>query len=252
MQARRLARALSALAEAPEEEGALPSLLVQHGMTLLDAAAAGALLTLPGGRITDAAVSCPCARELQDLQIRHERGPGWDLCFTGTLLPQTDLRQEDCRNRWPAFTAAALAGGYAAVTAVPLQRGRRLLGSLTLLHHQQGTVDADGLEICRSLAQAAALALSLREESNRAAQLQGALDSRTVIEQAKGVLSERHRCPPDHAFTLLREHARRNQRRLHELARQVVIEAAESPASPLLGPRHPPDSSSARGVGTPE
>ncbi len=159
---------------------------------------------------------------------------------TGKLITVANVRA-DVR-RWPWFAAAAAKAGLVLITAVPIRSRADVIGALGLLG---GTApDAAGIRLARSLADAAAAGLALADEFRRRetaiTQLQSALTSRIVIEQAKGILAERWSVAPDEAFDRLRRHARSAQRRLHDVAAAVISgrtdlappDASTSPAVP--------------------
>ena len=135
--------------------------------------------------------------------------------------------------RWPWFTDMAMRAGFLTVTLVPVgpQAGR--VGAIALLGRTEP--DVDGILLALSLADAAAagfaLSAELRRQQTAISQLQSALTSRIVIEQAKGILAERWRVTPDQAFGALRRQARANQQVLADLARSVISGTAD-PARP--------------------
>ncbi|MFF3275955.1 ANTAR domain-containing protein [Streptomyces chrestomyceticus] len=167
----------------------------------------------------------PAAGRLEQLQVDLAEGPCRDVCRTGTLLADVPLAHPHYRVRWPRFTSRALAEGFTATTAVPLQHHGRLLGALNLFH-QHRDLEAAYIDTCQVLAETTAWALAREQELARVrahnAQLQTALDSRVIIEQAKGVLTERLRLPPHEAFARLRAYARTHQRKLTAVAHRVV------------------------------
>jgi ANTAR domain len=163
-------------------------------------------------------------------------GPWGEIVRSGQLITIADLPVQG--RRWPVFTAMAVRAGFTTVTLVPFgpQAGR--VGALALLGRTEP--DVPGIVLARSLADAAAagLALSaeLRRQETAITQLQSALASRVVIEQAKGILAERWKVTPDQAFSALRRQARTNQQALAQLARAVISGTAD-PAGP--GPVNP-------------
>jgi len=149
-------------------------------------------------------------------------GP-WAQCMTsGQLISVADLRSRT--NQWPWFTVQALATGFRSITVIPLGAQAGVTGALGLLGG--AAPDASGILLALSLADAAAAGILLSEELRRhetsITQLQSALSSRIVIEQAKGILAERWKVTPDEAFTTLRKMARTSQRRLTDLAAGVI------------------------------
>jgi len=153
-----------------------------------------------------------------------EQGPCLDAFNTGQPVVAADLRKATAR--WPHFTARANAEGFRAAHAVPLRKNDEILGSVTLLSVRPGMLPAKDLELGQALADAVAFCLvqqrELRHQTVLAGQLQTALDSRVIIEQAKGVLAERCRLDMAEAFNRMRALARSTNQRLNKIARGVV------------------------------
>jgi hypothetical protein len=145
-------------------------------------------------------------------------------CFrSGQAVSEVDLAGA---GRWPRFSAAATEVGYAAVHAVPMRLRIVTIGALNFFGAQAGAVDQERLRLGQALADVATIGLLQHRAIHRrdvvTEQLQTALNSRVLIEQAKGVLAERLRVSVDDAFTVLRRAARRQNRRLVDLAEAVV------------------------------
>jgi anti-anti-sigma regulatory factor len=158
-------------------------------------------------------------------QFQERHGPCYDACSAEGTVTATDLSGAGVR-RWPLWAPAAAALGLGAVSSQPLRRNGQVIGSLLL-----GTADDEPLEpamlpdIGSAARVAVELAMTRRDLDDahlRAAQLQRALDSRVVVEQAKGRLSVEFGCTVDEAFEWLRRHARSTNRKLHDLATEVV------------------------------
>ncbi len=141
---------------------------------------------------------------------------------TGELITVDDVRSR--RDQWPWFAGHAAAAGFSTVTVVPLNTQANVTGALALLGGH--APDAHDILLTLSLADAASAGIALADELTRQekaiSQLQTALSSRIVIEQAKGILAERWQVTPDEAFGTLRRLARSTQRRLPELAVAVI------------------------------
>ncbi|MFH8349982.1 ANTAR domain-containing protein [Streptomyces sp. NPDC018045] len=227
--------------EHPEGPAAPVRRLAEYCLHLPGVQASGILLT-DGPRLRRQIFATdPAANRLERLQVDLSEGPCRDVCRTGTLLADLPLTEPRCRERWPHFTPRALAEGFTATTAVPLRHHGRLLGALNLFH-QHRCLEAAHIEACQVLAETTAWALAREQELDRLrthnAQLQTALNSRVIIEQAKGLLTERLRLPPNEAFARLRAHARAHQQRLTVVAHQVVHEPADR--GPFPRPRPGP------------
>jgi hypothetical protein len=120
---------------------------------------------------------------------------------------------------------AARAGLRAAVS-VPVRRDDTTIGAVTLFSKRSGAPGDDEVRIARALVDAAAVGLvqqrELDHQRTTARHLQVALDSRVIIEQAKGMLAGRHGVDVDQAFDAMRAYARAHNRDLHELAHEIV------------------------------
>ncbi|OKI09539.1 hypothetical protein A6A06_02325 [Streptomyces sp. CB02923] len=165
-------------------------------------------------------------RRLEEEAVAWGEGPGPDCRRTGTALGGTALTGSVARQRWPRYAPRALALGCTHAAALPIRGHTGPVGALVLLATRRTPLTEDLMALGQSLADFAAVTL-LREhevEAGRAlaAQLEHALATRVVIEQAKGAMTARHSLSPDAAFTVLRGYARSHQRLLTEVAREVV------------------------------
>jgi hypothetical protein len=134
--------------------------------------------------------------------------------------------------RWPQFTRVALESGVAAVCGLPCRLWGRVVGALTLYMSTPGTLPAANVAYGGGLALTVSLGVTAhrgRELAVRAEQLQGALDSRVAVEQAKGVLAERANNTVDEAFTILRKHARSHGTKMRDVAHDVVAGTLKLP-----------------------
>lgn len=198
--------------------------LTMRCVRLLDVDAAGLLLADRQGRLRPMAASTEQARILKLLALHDVDGPGLDCYRTGEPVTSADLVAEG--GRWPRFAAAAQLAGFVAVQALPMRHHDRVIGALTLLRTAPGRLTTDELHIGQALANVATISIlqQRRLERHEAAteQLQTVLNSRTLIEQATGVLAERHRSDMDHAFNSLCTYARSRGLRLSEAAHAVI------------------------------
>jgi hypothetical protein len=191
---------------------------------LLGVAACGVLLADRQGALTLVAASTEEARLLELAQVENSEGPCMDAYNTG--LPVQWGSVADSAPRWPAFTAAARAAGFTAVQALPMRLREERLGALNLLSAAPGPLDDDTIALAQALADAATIGIIhqrvLARQEVIVEQLQVALTSRIVIEQAKGFLAERIGIDVDEAFALLRGYARDHNRKLTEVATDVL------------------------------
>ena len=205
-------------------------ILAARCVELLDVAAAGIMLADPGGSLMTVAASDERARLLELFEIQSDEGPCRDCYRLGAAVVNVDL--EGARERWPQFTLQAISGGFRSANALPLRLRSQVVGSLNLFHAGTGGLDGPELRMAQALADAATIGIvhqrTIRRGEVVAGQLQLALTSRIVIEQAKGVLAERLRISPDNAFEVLRGAARSRNRLLSDLARDIASGSADA------------------------
>ena len=168
-------------------------------------------------------VSSASARLLDLLEVDAE-SPGTACLWSGEAL--VDLPLADGVDRWPRFARAALAGGFRTVTVLPLRHVDRTIGSLTLFRTDEAPMPPGLLDVGQALADVAAISVLQHRAAVECRQLTDQLDralkTRVVIEQAKGVLAARDDLDMDQAFAVLRRQARRTNARISEVARQVI------------------------------
>ncbi len=191
---------------------------------VLDVSAAGVLLTDQRGALRVVAASTEQTRLLELLQIQTDEGPCLDCFHTGRPVAVADLPVE--AGRWPRFAAEAGLFGFASVHALPMRLRTEVIGTLNLFGARPGALDDATVRLGQALADVATIGLlqarAIRHQETLAEQLQTALNSRVVIEQAKGVIAERRQLDMDDSFALLRGTARNSNRGLSEFARAVV------------------------------
>jgi GAF domain-containing protein len=199
-------------------------MLTCRATELLDAVEAGLLLADPGGTLQLMASSSEKTRALELFQLQNEEGPCLDSFRTGQQVIAEDLDAE--RDRWPRFVPEASKDGFASVHAVPLRLRRDVIGVMGLFGATAGRLSDADLMACQGMAHIATISLlnqrTIGEAHTATSQLQTALNSRVVIEQAKGVLAERAGIDMDEAFQTLRQYARSHNERLSDLAEAVV------------------------------
>ncbi len=160
---------------------------------------------------------------LERVQVDKSSGPCIDALRTGRVAASADLRQE---SRWPAYRAAAGKAGIAAVAGVPLKLQERTFGAMDLYSCAARAWTEEDLMVARVLAHMATGYLvnsaKLRQHQELAEQLQRALDTRVIIEQAKGIVAQARGVDVEVAFELIRGYARTRNRRVREVAAAVV------------------------------
>jgi GAF domain-containing protein len=199
--------------------------LVGYSVELLAADAAGILLADSQRDLRVVASSHEDAEVMELLQLQSDQGPCVECFRTGAPVSVPDLA--DAAGRWPVFVATvAEREAYRSVHALPLRLRGEAIGALNLFHRQPGALPDADVAVGQALADVATIGILQERAIHRGdvltVQLQTALNSRVIIEQAKGVLAQRGNLSMDEAFDRLRRYARGNQALLSEVARQVV------------------------------
>lgn len=205
--------------------------LADRCVQLLNVSAAGLLVIDQQDRLQVMAASSERTRLLELFQLQTDQGPCVDCFHTGRPVSVIDLRAVG--NRWPRFTAAAAEVGFTAVHALPMRLRSDVIGTLNLFDTRPGVLEEGAVRLGQALADVATIGLlqqrAIHHRDILTAQLQTALDSRVLIEQAKGVLAERLQVDVGEAFALLRDGARRHNRLLSDLARAIVDGSEQLP-----------------------
>jgi len=214
--------------------------LTDRSVQLLGVSAAGLLLADPRGELRVVAASSEAARLLELFQLQNDQGPCLDCFRAGQPVTAADLGAE--AQRWPRFTAAARQSGFAAVQALPMRLREHVIGALNLFRATSGAFDPADVRVGQALADVATISLlherSMRHSDTLNEQLQTALNSRVIIEQAKGKLAERLGLDMDQAFSVLRGHARSRNLRLSDVA-LAFVDGSETLARTGAAQEHP-------------
>jgi GAF domain-containing protein len=164
------------------------------------------------------------ARLLEAVQLHLDEGPCVECHRSGQPVAVGDLAAVG--RQWPRLVPAMQQLGFSAVHAVPMRRRTDVIGAMNLFRRAPGELDAATAAIARAFTEVATIGLlqqrARREQELLVEQLQSALSSRVVIEQAKGVLAERLSLGTEQAFSLLRHNARSRNHRLTDFARAVI------------------------------
>ena len=215
--------------------------LVEDCAGLLDITSAGILLADGLGDLHVMAASSSATRQLEVFQSQRDEGPCRDCHRDGIPVSVPDLR--DAANRWPQFVPAALDAGFNAVHAVPMRLQDNILGALGLFSATTGALPEEDLVLAQAMADVASVALvqaqAVTDRSAVVEQLQHALNSRVVLEQAKGAVAQVGDLDMGQAFSVLRRYSRSHNLRLSDVARAIV--------SRTLAPRELFDSATADG-----
>lgn len=198
--------------------------LAGHAAEISEGVAAGVMLSGRDGTLHHVGASSADAGMLELLQLQSDEGPCLDCFRTGEPVVVPDLAAAG--DRWPVFTPRALDVGVGAVHAFPMRHQERLIGGLNVFLAPHRTLTGVETRVLRGMTGLATIALLQEQAVTRAEtlteQLQVALDSRIVVEQAKGALAKSLGVTVEEAFERLRSHARRTRRRLTDVAHEVV------------------------------
>ncbi len=199
-------------------------LLVERTVALVDADAAGIMLADQRGGLEVMAASSHAAELVELFEIQQQEGPCLEAFRTGQAVTRADVAE--MQEAWPKFTPRLAQAGFSSAQAIPMRLRNDVIGALNVFRIAPGALSDDDMRLGRALADVATVGiLQQRVLSARdllAEQLQGALNSRVVIEQAKGVLAGRTGLSVDQAFILMRTHARSTGAHLHAVAEDVV------------------------------
>jgi len=212
--------------------------LTERCVQLLGVSAAGLLLSDQRDTLQVVAASSERTRLLELFQLQTDQGPCVDCFRTGQPVSVADLPSA---GRWPRFTAAAAAVGFAAVHAVPMRLRAEVIGAMNFFDTIPGALDESKLRVGQALADVATIGLlqqrAIHHRDVLTEQLQTALNSRVLIEQAKGILAERLHVDVAEAFALLRHVARSRNRRLSDLAQAFVDGSEQIPPATTTSQR---------------
>jgi GAF domain-containing protein len=202
----------------------LMSVLVERCAELLESTEVGLALASAAGQIRVLASSTERMRLLELIEVQSDEGPCRDCFRSGEQV--VNQRLDENKGRWPGFTPQALAAGFQMVHALPLRLRSDTIGALNVFSADLRELSSQEVHLTQALADAATIGIlqerAVHQGSEVAIQLQTALNSRIVVEQAKGIVSERLQVGMDEAFGLLRGYARSGRRRLSDVATALI------------------------------
>lgn len=199
-------------------------LLVRTSTSHTQAIAAGVLLLDPDGVSHVIASSGERSKEIEETQLGAGQGPCIDSIHNGEPIEVQDIAAQ--ADRWPEFVEVAAASGFRSGLAMPLRLREITIGGLNVFFPARGAVSKHDMIVVSTIARIATIGVLQHQQLalhvGRADQLQGALDSRIIIEQAKGVIAQHRAIQINEAFQLLRSHSRDNGLRLRDTAELIV------------------------------
>jgi GAF domain-containing protein len=207
------------LPEYHDLDAAAPAELTKSVTAVLGLGGSGVTMAEEGQLQFVTAVS-PDAEELERSQEEHQEGPRRDAYETGEVVRVTDVRQESAR--WPDYSATATRLGLASVAGIPMRDGGEVIGALNIYSREPREWSDQDIAVAVVLADVATSYVLNASKLHDQEQLQGALESRVVIEQAKGITAQRKSVTVDHAYQLMRGHARNNHASLRMVAQAIV------------------------------
>ncbi|GAA1939519.1 GAF and ANTAR domain-containing protein [Amycolatopsis minnesotensis] len=203
--------------------------LTDRCVELLDVDAAGLLLASSRGELQLVASSNESARVLEVFQLQANEGPCLEAFHGKKAVSWPDL--SSAGTRWPQFARKAWSVGFRSVVALPMQLRSEVIGVLNLFRSSTGNLGPEELRSAKAMVDVATISLlqarSIRHHELLVEQLETALTSRVIIEQAKGFVAERLGVEMGEAFALLRRFARNNRRSLSDVSSAVVTRAPD-------------------------
>jgi GAF domain-containing protein len=201
------------------------TLLSNRCVETINASAAGVMLVSPDGDLQFIASSSESMRVLELFQIQTNEGPCLDCFRSGAAIINLSLATSI--EIWPKFSPKALDYGFRSVHCLPMRLRGQTVGALNLFGAEEGPLNQDDVTVAQGLADVATIAILQHQTALNAQtlndQLNNALNSRIIIEQAKGKISQATNCDMNVAFERLRAHSRNNNQLLTEVARSIVI-----------------------------
>ncbi len=198
--------------------------LTDRAAAISGAGAVGLLLADHRQTLRFMASSNESGKALELFELQHAEGPCVDCFRTKEAVVNADLR--DAGDRWPRFAPRAIDLGFTSVHAFPMRLREHTIGALNVFGATDHRFEPEDVRIVQALADVATIAILQERSISRAEalteQLQGALNSRIIIEQAKGALAQKEGVSIGAAFGLLRERARSSGRRIADVAAEVL------------------------------
>lgn len=198
--------------------------LVSESVEILGAAAAGLVLVDAAGELQVMASTSHESQMMETLQLEAGAGPCVDCFRTAAVVDIDDIATQG--SRWPLFQSAALSQGFRSLHAVPMRVRHRTIGALNLFGSEVGSLTSENAAIAQAFADVATISLIQERAARESAlindQLRRALNSRILIEQAKGVIAQSSQVDMQTAFARLRDYAHAHNQTIYDTAEKVV------------------------------
>jgi GAF domain-containing protein len=200
------------------------TVLSHRCVEVIDVHSAGVMLVTPAGELQVIASSSEAMRILELFELQSDEGPCLECFRSGNSVVNMELSK--VHDRWPQFAQRAIGGGFFSVHALPMRSRGVTVGALNMFRVTPGPLSAEDIAVAQALADVATIAIIQYQSSIGAAeliaQLNEALNSRIIIEQAKGKVSESSGLDMPASFQMLRNHARSHNLHLTDLARSIA------------------------------
>ena len=198
--------------------------LTESLTSVLGLSGSGVTMADEGGRLRFVTAVSQASGDLERNQEQQQAGPCRDAFDTGEVVRVTDVRKES--SRWPEFSATAARLSVAGVAGIPMRLADKVIGALNLYSSEAREWTDEDIAVAGVLADVATSyvvnASKLRQQEQLSEQLQQALESRVIIEQAKGITAQQKSVSVDDAYQLMRRHARNNNASLRVVAEAIV------------------------------
>ena len=198
--------------------------LTESLTSVLGLSGSGVTMADEGGRLRFVTAVSQASGDLERNQEQQQAGPCRDAFDTGEVVRVTDVRKES--SRWPEFSATAARLSVAGVAGIPMRLADKVIGALNLYSSEAREWTDEDIAVAGVLADVATSyvvnASKLRQQEQLSEQLQQALESRVIIEQAKGITAQQKSVSVDDAYQMIRRHARNNNASLRVVAEAIV------------------------------
>jgi GAF domain-containing protein len=232
---------LTLLIDAPELDAFLDQVVALSAQVITPAVACGLTMYRDGQPVT-VANSAPFAAQVDELQYGADEGPCLDALRHGEPVEVDDLAGDA---RWPRYRPHAVAHGVVSSLSLPLRFDGQVIAALNLYSDRPAAFHGPSREQAGAFAEqcSAALALALRhaDQAEVRQQLGAAMASRSIIDQAIGILMGQQRCTAGEAFDLLRQASQHRNRKLRDIAADIITNVTGTPPQPPRSFRTPAD-----------